>query len=82
MDFVTNIEEIQKRARRHIEEGPVTEGYALDRKQAIRVQRCAGHRVYVRASLSIPLFHGDRHQLVGGCRRIYGACSGGTGPCL
>ena len=64
MDFVTNIEEIQKRARRHIEEGPVTEGM-LDQKEAI----------------SIPLFHGDRHPLVGGCRRIYGACSRGTGPC-
>jgi bacterioferritin len=37
MDFLTNIEEFRKRARRHIEEGSVTERYALDRKQAIRV---------------------------------------------
>ncbi len=26
MEFVTNIDEIRKRARRHIEEDPVTEG--------------------------------------------------------
>ena len=37
MDFVANIDEIRKRARRHIEEGPVTADYALDREQAIRV---------------------------------------------
>lgn len=37
MDFAANIEEIRKRARRHIEEGPFTEDYRLDRDQAVRI---------------------------------------------
>ena len=37
MDLIANIEEIRKRARQHIEEGPFTQDYALDRKQAVRI---------------------------------------------
>ena len=37
MSFVKNIEEIRKRARQAIENGPVTETYELDRDQAINV---------------------------------------------
>jgi len=37
MDFTSNVEEIRKRARNKIEEGAVTEGYAMDRKQSIRI---------------------------------------------
>ncbi len=37
MSFVKNIEEIRKRARQAIENGPVTETYALDREQAVNV---------------------------------------------
>lgn len=37
MSFVKNIEEIRKRARQAIENGPVTQTYALDRQQAINV---------------------------------------------
>jgi bacterioferritin len=37
MDFTTNVEEIRKRARNKIEEGAITEGYGLDRKQSIRI---------------------------------------------
>ncbi|MCI0447654.1 bacterioferritin [bacterium] len=37
MSFVKNIEEIRNRARQMIENGPVTESYSLDRKQAIDV---------------------------------------------
>lgn len=37
MSFVKNIEEIRKRARQAIENGPVTQTYALDREQAINV---------------------------------------------
>ncbi len=35
--FVENIEEIRARARRKIDEGPVTEGYQLDKDQAISI---------------------------------------------
>ncbi len=37
MSFVKNIEEIRKRARQAIENGPVTQTYVLDREQAINV---------------------------------------------
>ena len=37
MSFVKNIEEIRNRARQAIENGPVTQTYALDREQAINV---------------------------------------------
>ena len=37
MSFVKNIEEIRKRARQAIENGPVTQTYELDREQAINV---------------------------------------------
>ncbi|OQW37316.1 MAG: bacterioferritin [Nitrospira sp. SG-bin1] len=37
MDFVANIEEIRRRARQHIEEGPFTHDYSLDRNQAVRI---------------------------------------------
>jgi bacterioferritin len=37
MGFVKNIEEIRKRARQAIENGPVTQTYALDREQAVNV---------------------------------------------
>jgi bacterioferritin len=37
MDFAANIEEIRKRARRHIEEGSLTADYALDRNQVVRI---------------------------------------------
>lgn len=35
--FKSNVEEIRKRARNKIEEGAVTEGYGLDRKQAVSI---------------------------------------------
>jgi bacterioferritin len=35
--FVENIEEIRERARRRIDEGPVTEGYHLDKDRAISI---------------------------------------------
>ncbi|MFY4729029.1 ferritin-like domain-containing protein [Nitrospira sp. BLG_2] len=37
MDFIANIEEIRKRARRHIEEGAFTKDYALDRDPVVRI---------------------------------------------
>src|SRR5918911_2656895 len=37
MQFLKNIEEIRARARRQIEDGPVTKDYKLDRKQAISI---------------------------------------------
>ncbi len=37
MSFVKNIEEIRKRARQAIENGPVTQTYALDREQAVNI---------------------------------------------
>ncbi len=36
-EFVSNIEEIRKRARQHIEDGAVTGGYRADRETVIRV---------------------------------------------
>lgn len=37
MEFVANIEEIRQRARQHIEEGPFTQDYGLNRDQAVRI---------------------------------------------
>ncbi|UVT17444.1 MAG: DUF2383 domain-containing protein [Nitrospira sp.] len=37
MQFANNIQAIRDRARKHIEEGSMTEGYGLDREQAIKV---------------------------------------------
>jgi len=34
--FISSIEEIRKRAREHVENGAVTQGYALDRETVIR----------------------------------------------
>jgi bacterioferritin len=36
-DFITDVDEIRKRARQHIEEGAVTEGYKGDRETVIKV---------------------------------------------
>src|SRR5919204_4074863 len=36
-DFVSDVTEIRRRARRHIENGAVTEGYRADRETVIRV---------------------------------------------
>jgi len=35
--FVTDIQELRRRARHHIEHGAVTDGYRADRKTVIRV---------------------------------------------
>src|SRR6266550_5918809 len=35
--FVSDIEEIRRRARQHIEDGAVTEGYRADRETVVRV---------------------------------------------
>jgi bacterioferritin len=37
MSFVSNIEEVRARARKHIEDGPVTQDYGVDRERAIAV---------------------------------------------
>lgn len=37
MSFLKNIEDIRARARRQIENGPITKDYTLDREQAIRI---------------------------------------------
>jgi len=37
MNFANNIQAIRDRARKHIEEGSMTEGYGLDREQAIKI---------------------------------------------
>jgi bacterioferritin len=35
--FLTDIQELRRRARKHIEQGAVTEGYGVDRETAIRL---------------------------------------------
>ena len=35
--FMTDVKEIRRRARKHIEEGAVTEGYAADRETVIKI---------------------------------------------
>jgi bacterioferritin len=35
--FMTDIQELRRRARQHIEEGAITEGYKVDRQQAIKL---------------------------------------------
>jgi bacterioferritin len=35
--FLTDVKELRRRARKHIEKGAVTEGYRLDRETAVRV---------------------------------------------
>jgi bacterioferritin len=36
-EFVSDIREIRRRARRHLDQGPVTEGYKADRKKVVSV---------------------------------------------
>jgi bacterioferritin len=36
-EFVSHIEEIRRRARQHIERGPITDGYKADRERVIAV---------------------------------------------
>lgn len=36
-DFVSDITELRRRARAHIEEGPITAGYKADRETVIRL---------------------------------------------
>ena len=36
-EFISDIDEIRKRARKHMEEGAVTEDYGADRDQVVRV---------------------------------------------
>jgi bacterioferritin len=36
-EFLTDIETLRKRARRHLEDGAVTEGYKADRKVVVRI---------------------------------------------
>ena len=36
-DFVSDVAEIRRRARQHIEDGAVTEGYRADRETVVRV---------------------------------------------
>src|SRR4051795_5822651 len=35
--FMTDIQELRRRARQHIEEGAITEGYKVDRAQAVKL---------------------------------------------
>src|SRR4029077_17651195 len=35
--FLTDVKELRRRARKHIEKGAVTEGYRLDRETAVRI---------------------------------------------
>jgi len=36
-EFVSDVEEIRRRARAHIEQGPITAGYKADRDTVIRL---------------------------------------------
>ena len=36
-DFVSDIKEIRRRARAHVEQGPITAGYKADRETVIRL---------------------------------------------
>ena len=52
---------LRERARKHIENGAVTEGYKADRETGDQdPERGAGHRDRVRAALQAALLHGDR----------------------
>ena len=37
MSFVKNIQEVRARARRNMEQGPVTQDYQLDRRESVNV---------------------------------------------
>jgi bacterioferritin len=62
-EFVSDIKRIQEYARRHMDNGAVTEGCKADRKRVIGVLNQARHRDRVRAPLQAPLLHGARHAL-------------------
>jgi hypothetical protein len=51
--FLTDINTLRARARKHIERGAVTEGYQANR---------ARHRDRLRAALQASLLHGGRNQ--------------------
>ena len=69
-DFLSDVQELRRRARKHIENGAVTEGYRADREKGDRrAQRGAGDRDRVRAPLQAALLHGERHPRQGGRRR-------------
>ena len=36
-EFLTDIKEIRRRARRHLEQGPITAGYRADREKVIGI---------------------------------------------
>lgn len=67
MGFIANIEEIRKRARRHIEEArSPRKDYALDRDQVVRILNDALATEYI--CVLRYRFHSDTNQ---GSRHLY-----------
>ena len=67
--FLTDIKTLRERARKHIEQGAVTEGYSADRETVNQnFERSAGDRNRLRAALQAALLHGHRDS----CRRCRG----------
>lgn len=60
MDFIVDIEEIRKRARRHIEDGLHTQDYGLDRDQVVKILNDALATEYLCVLRNrFHYFHGD-----------------------
>ena len=60
--FLSDVTELRRRARQHIENGAVTDRYKADRETVDQgPERGARDRDRLRAALQAPLLHGDGH---------------------
>ena len=56
--FLTDIKKIRDNARKHMEQGAVTEGYKADRQAMLQVFESSAHCIH--ASVQAALFYGLR----------------------
>ena len=61
-DFVSDVAEIRRRARQHIEDGAVTEGYRADRETVVRVNYYMATGIHAQAVAEEFLEHAKEEQ--------------------
>ena len=66
--FLTDVQTLREQARRHIDEGAVTAGYAADRETVLKLLNDALATEIVCAALPAPSFYGQGHSGEKHCR--------------
>ena len=61
-EFLSDVKELLRRARQHLEQGPVTDGYKADRKQVIAVRMKRLRRSWSAFCVTNVITYGERHS--------------------